>query len=404
MNTEKGSMQLVLTELGISQRDLARGAGLARSVAGRLVTHGELPKRDGDAVRRRVVAFLQKQGATALQLRDLILAATPKKKAPESRELAGAAPEATSTNETTGVITMLLRNEPLTLQAKKHFGLSRSPFLDDVASRDDVFASPSTRYVRATLMDAAKHHGFVALIGESGSGKSTLREDLEERIRDEKLPIVVIRPHVIGVEPTEQKGKVLKAGHIAEAIAATIAPSVQLKSSPEARYRQIHQLLKDSCAAGFSHLVVIEEAHRLPIATLKHLKNFMELKDGLRRLMGVCLIGQPELQVLLSEQRAEIREIVQRCEQVRLEPLDNDLCAYLRHKFARMGLKYEDMFTDDACDAVRARLVHIPRGGKSSDAYSVCYPLVVNNLVARAMNAAAEAGFEKVDAQVIAGC
>lgn len=395
-------MQAVLNSLGISQRDLARGTGLARSVAGRLVTHGELPRRDTDAVRKRVVAYLRERGATALQLRDLILAAA-NKKAPESRELAEAAPEV-SKPETTGVITMLLRNEPLTAAAKKHFGLARSPFLDDVASREDVFASPATRYVRATLMDAAKHHGFVALIGESGSGKSTLREDLEERIREEKLPIVVIRPHIIGVEPSETKGKVLKAGHIAEAIAATIAPSVQLKSSPEARYRQIHQLLKDSCAAGYSHLVVIEEAHRLPLATLKHLKNFMELKDGLRRLLGVCLIGQPELQVLLSEQRAEIREIVQRCEQVRLEPLDNDLCAYLKHKFARMGIKYEDIFTEDACDAVRARLVHIPRGGKTTDAYSVCYPLVVNNLIARAMNAAAEAGFAQVDAQVIAGC
>lgn len=394
-------MQLVLDTLGISQRDLARGANLARSVAGRLVTHGELPKRDTEAVRKRVVAFLRQQGASALQLRELILPA--KKEAPESRELAGAAPEV-SNPETTGVIAMLLRNEPLTLETRKHFALPRSPFVDDVASREDVFASPTTRYVRATLMDAARHHGFVALIGESGSGKTTLREELEERIREEKLPIVVIKPYVLGMEPNDQKGKAMKSGQIAEAIARTIAPSVQLKSSPESRFRQVHELLKDSCAAGRSHILVIEEAHRLPLATLKHLKNFMELKDGLRRLLGVCLIGQPELQMLLSEQRAEIREIVQRCEQVRLEPLDNDLCAYLRHKFARMGLKYEDIFTEDACDAVRARLVHIPRGGKTTDAYSVCYPLVVNNLVSRAMNAAAEAGFEKVDAQVVAGC
>lgn len=394
-------MQLVLHTLGISQRDLARGAGLARSAAGRLVTHGELPKRDTEAVRKRVVAFLKQQGASAMELRDLIL--PPKKEAPESCELAGAAPEA-SNRETSGVIAMLLRNEPLTLEAKKHFQLPRNPFVDDVASREDVFASPTTRYVRATLMDAAKHHGFVALIGESGSGKTTLREELEERIREEKLPIVIIKPYVLGMEPNDQKGKAMKSGQIAEAIARTIAPSVQLKSSPESRFRQVHELLKDSCAAGRSHLLVIEEAHRLPLATLKHLKNFMELKDGLRRLLGVCLIGQPELQLLLSEQRAEIREIVQRCEQVSLEPLDNDLCAYLRHKFARMGLRYEDMFEEDACDAVRARLVHLPRGGKPTDAYSVCFPLVVNNLVSRAMNAAAEAGFEKVNAQVIAGC
>ncbi len=299
---------------------------------------------------------------------------------------------------------MLLRSEPLTAKARRHFQLARSPFTDDITSREDVFTSPSIRSVRATLLDAARHHGFVALIGESGSGKTTLREEFEERIREESLPIVVIKPYILGMEPNEDKGKVMKSSQIGEAIARTIGPSVQLRPSPEARYRQVHELLKDSCAAGRSHLLVIEEAHRLPVATLKHLKNFMELKDGLRRLLGVCLIGQPELQALLSEQRAEIREIVQRCEQIRLEPLDGELEGYLQHKFARMGLRYADIFDEDACDAVRARLVHVPRGGKPSDAYSVCYPLVVNNLVARAMNAAAEAGFEKVTAQVIAAC
>jgi type II secretory pathway predicted ATPase ExeA len=46
----------------------------------------------------------------------------------------------------------------------------------------------------------------------------------------------------------------------------------------------------------------------------------------------------------------------------------------------------------------------MPRGGKAGDARSICYPLVVNNLVCRAMNAATKVGFDKVDATVIAGC
>jgi hypothetical protein len=64
----------------------------------------------------------------------------------------------------------------------------------------------------------------------------------------------------------------------------------------------------------------------------------------------------------------------------------------------------EGVFAPDAMDAMRARLVHLPRGGKPSDAQSQCYPLVVNNLVARAMNAAAKAGWPTVDAQVVAKC
>ena len=130
----------------------------------------------------------------------------------------------------------------------------------------------------------------------------------------------------------------------------------------------------------------------------------IELKDGMQRLVGVALIGQPELRDRLSSQNADVREVAQRCEVVELEPLDAELEGYLRHKFARFDLKYEDVFAPDAADAIRARLVHIPRGGKPTDARSECYPLVVNNLVCRAMNKAALAGWDKVDAQVIAGC
>ena len=202
---------------------------------------------------------------------------------------------------------MLLKNETLTPLARKHFALARSPFVDDINSRQDVFASQHSRYVRAAMLEAATNHGFIAIIGQSGSGKSTLREDLEERIREERRPIVLIKPYVHGMEPSQANGKPLRSGHIAEAIVDALAPGVALKSSPQARYKQVHDLLKASRAAGYTHLLVIEEAHRLPIPTLKHLKNFMELKDGLRRLLGVCLIGQNELYNTLSERNPEVR-------------------------------------------------------------------------------------------------
>lgn len=299
---------------------------------------------------------------------------------------------------------MLLQNESLTPEARAHFGLPRNPFLDDVQTPADVFQTASVRYVRAALSDCAHHHGFVALVGESGAGKTTLADDLEERLKAEGARVVLIRPYVLAMEASDAKGKTLKAGHIAEAIIATLAPDASVKSSPEARFRQLHELLRASSRAGRRHLLLIEEAHCLPAPTLKHLKRFLELKDGMRRLIGVALIGQGELASRLSAQNAEVREVAQRCEIVELAPLDGELEGYLRHKFARFDLKAEDVFALDAFDAMRARLVHIPRGGKPQDARSLCYPLVVNNLVCRAMNAATRAGWPQVDAQVIAGC
>ncbi|MBE2242457.1 MAG: AAA family ATPase [Burkholderiaceae bacterium] len=299
---------------------------------------------------------------------------------------------------------MLLRKETLSPEAQKHFGLPRSLFgLDDIQVREDVLLTAQMRYVRAALMDAAQNNGFVAVSGESGAGKSTLREEMEERIREERLPIIVIKPWPHGMEPTESRGTPLRAGHIAEAIVHALAPGVGMKSSPQARLTQIYELLKSSRSAGYKHLLLIEEAHRMPVPTLKHLKNFLEMKDGLRRLMGIALIGQTELQTLLSDRNPEVREIVQRCEQIALEPLDNDLEAYLRHKFERAGLAMDQLLGTDAVDAIRARLVVVPRGGSGKDGKSICYPQVVNNLMCRAFNGAARVSWPRVDAQVIAG-
>lgn len=299
---------------------------------------------------------------------------------------------------------MLLQNHALTPEARTHFKLPRNPFQDDVQSPDDVYQTPSVRYVRACLLDAATHHGFVAVVGESGAGKTTLAEDLDERIKADGRDVLVIRPYVLAMEANDEKGKTLKSSQIAESIIVALDPQVTVKLSSEARFRQVHELLKASRRSGHRHLLLIEEAHCLPLATLKHLKRFLELKDGMQRLIGVALIGQPELRDRLGSQNAEVREVAQRCEIVELDPLDGELEGYLQHKFARFDLKISDVFVPEAFDAIRARLIHMPRGGRPGQARSLCFPLVVNNLVCRAMNAAAKAGWPQVDAQVIAGC
>lgn len=401
------SLSSLLLEFGIPQTDLCRATGMSRSAMSRMVAHGEWPARGAQLARQQFDAYLVARGLTQKQLtacRAALVMASKKKLATVSSYLTVAAPEVPKPTETPEEETMLLQNEALSPEARKHFALPRNPFLDDIQSPDDVHQSTSVRYVRATLTDCANHHGFVAVVGESGAGKSTLAEDLEERIKADKRDIVIIRPYVLAMEANDQKGKTLKSSHIAEAIASVLEPQLKIKSSPEARFRQVHELLKASRRAGRRHLLVIEEAHCLPSATLKHLKRFIELKDGMQRLVGVALIGQTELRDRLSSQNADVREVAQRCEIVELEPLDAELESYLRHKFARFDLKYEDVFAPDAADAIRARLVHIPRGGKPQDARSECYPLVVNNLVCRAMNAAARASWPQVDAQVIASC
>ncbi|MFY3695948.1 ExeA family protein, partial [Achromobacter xylosoxidans] len=166
------------------------------------------------------------------------------------------------------------------------FKLPGNPF-DEVASSDEFYVNEQLRYTRAQLLDACKRGGFVAVVGESGSGKTTLRRDLQERVQRDDLPIQIIRPYVVGMEPDDVKGKTLKASAILDAIMATIAPHEPLRSSSDARYRQLENRLKESHRAGTRHAVLIEEAHAMPKATLRHLKRFVELEDGFSRLLSV---------------------------------------------------------------------------------------------------------------------
>ena len=150
-----------------------------------------------------------------------------------------------------------------------------------------MFTTPDIRYVREALFQTARHGGFLAVIGESGAGKSTLRRDLIERVNRENAPVIVIEPYIIAMEDNDV-GKTLKAAAIAEAIISTIAPLESIKRSQDARFRQLHRVLKDSSQAGFSHVLVIEEAHSLPIPTLKHLKRFFELESGFKSCSPSC--------------------------------------------------------------------------------------------------------------------
>lgn len=400
MTTNIPMFQKLLDAAKVSQADLARHSGVSAATVSLVVKHGQWPKRGADQLRAKFKAFFEALCVAP----ESVAIALGEKKAEETADTVSSALSQTSqpsTPEKEEEDPMLLQNETLTPAARKHFGLFRNPFSDDVNSRDDVFLSPDIRLCRELLWDVAKNGGFCALVGESGSGKSTIREELVERIHRENAPVIVIEPYILAMEDNDTKGKTLKSGQIAETIISALDPNASLKSSPHARFQQLHNLLKSSHKAGNSHVLIIEEAHSLPIATLKHLKRFRELKDGFARLLGVVLIGQPELKIKLSSHNPEVREVVQRCEMVELEPLDRHLADYIGHKIARVGGKAEDMFEADAFDAIRTKLTRTARGGKAADAISICYPLVVNNLVTRAMNIAAATASDKISAELI---
>ena len=292
---------------------------------------------------------------------------------------------------------MFIRKQTLSAEARELFGLVRDPF-SRPQKPEDIFICNKNRYVRDTLRDAATNGNFLAVTGESGSGKSTLVDDLQEWIKIERKPVTIIKPQILALSESEKNGKPLKARDIAEAIILTVQPGGKMPSSNEQLFRRVKEVLID--AKPRMHLLLIEEAHELNTHTLKTLKRFWELSEGMRRLLSIVLIGQQELEDKLDSTEKNLREVVQRCDVVKMNVLP-DVAAFLKFRFASAGVDVLNVFEPEALDALQQKLVvAVDNDGKATN---MAFPLAIGNLATLAINEAVSTGEPKVTADVVRG-
>lgn len=370
---------------GVSLRELARELGISPATAHRMIHGQRMPSRNREQIRDGLLTMFSRRGASEEDLHRL------------EKELNAQLTPNNNETENEGDDIMLLSKQSLSPAARRHFKLIRDPF-DDPRSEREVFLTDDARYVLGSMMDAALHGNFLAVVGESGSGKTTLRRLMLERLKTEGENVIIIEPYILTTGGHGKDAKPLRAGHIAEAILAAVAPGRRVPASSEARSRLLHEQLRQSNRGGNRHLLLIEEAHDLHTHTLKSLKRFFELEDGLQRLLSIVLIGQTELGVKLSSSGADVREVVQRCDVVPLPPL-RDVPGYIRHRFNCAGVEVDSVFEPDSLDELRQRLI-VSRGGKAGGT-DLAYPLAVANLATRSMNLAASIGEPLVTADVV---
>lgn len=398
------SLSSLIQKAGLRQAHLARQLGISAGTLADAINHGQWPKGKPH-LRHELSAHLIGAGVPAARVAKALEANHLGHRAAKKDNARVAGGRCTSSQVVTEKekMQMLTRKQTITPEARAVFALSRDPFVEDIGDAGDVFLSADIRRVREAMWATARHGGLMAVVGESGAGKTTLRRDLLDRIQREKSSTIVIEPYVLAMEESDVKGKTLKSAHIAEAIITAINPLERPKRSPEARFRQLHALLKDSYRSGGRHVLVIEEAHCLPTTTLKHLKRFYELEDGFKKLLAIILVGQPELRLRLSERNAEVREVVQRCEIVEIAPLDNHLEAYLRFKLKRVGADIDRVFDKGAIDALREKLTFATKSTRAvmTESVSLLYPLAVANIVSAALNLAADIGAPKINVDIV---
>ncbi len=85
-------------------------------------------------------------------------------------------------------------------------------------------------------------------------------------------------------------------------------------------------------------VLMIEEAHTIDKRAFKALKQIYEMETGFEKLIGIILIGQPELLKKLDEVgNSDIREVIRRITTAEIEGLGDAVRPYLEHKFGRVG-------------------------------------------------------------------
>ncbi len=399
------NIKQTLIDNNISQANLASHLGISKSSVNLIVNHGKYPKNPSKAV--LIPAINQFFTDRGIKFSPSAFNSPPDKGELEgvAKGVGNAQQKITNENQTTTQedIDMFIQPTSLNPTARKHFGLFSNPFNQDVTCDEQMYRNNNIHHIREELNEAVKNSGFKAIIGESGSGKTTIREDFIEYVEASEQPYVLIQPSINCSADSINKGKILRAQDIEEAILTELDPTARPRRSTQARAKQLKNKLESSYKLGYRHLLIIEEAHSLSTHTLRHLKRFHESKLGRKRLLGIVLIGQPELAQKLSPKNADVREVVQRCEIINLEPLHpTEIADYLALKLKSSHCSLDKLIDQSGIEAISQKLlINTGSNPRQNKVISMLYPLAINNLMTKAMNTASSIGIPIINADLI---
>lgn len=216
----------------------------------------------------------------------------------------------------------------------KHFELSKAPF--QITPDIDFFFSGSHRgdIITALLHVACHEEGIITTVAEVGSGKTLLA-----RLMISRLPADISTVYL--ANPSFSRDEIL--GAIARDLGIA-TPAV----SAEEKLAQLHQELLRRHSLGQRVLLVIDEAHAMPVESIEEVRLLSNLETSQHKLVNIMLFGQPELDVLLADQRLrQVRDrVIHRFELPALRP--DEAAAYIDHRLRIAGWRGSHLFTPAA--------------------------------------------------------
>jgi general secretion pathway protein A len=227
----------------------------------------------------------------------------------------------------------------------EHFGLSRKPFSK---TPDPAFLFPSRRHAEALarLSHAIEEREIAVLTGDVGAGKTTLSRALVDAFADRCRFSLVVNP---AIPPAQLLAAVAQGFGVEER---------RRKTDTFAALAERFAALD---AEGRFAVVLVDEAQLLAgRGAYDELRLLTNLAADDRGLVGLVLVGQPELRDRLRERGGEA--FAQRVGVgYHLGPLDEEETrGYLAHRLAIAG-RDEPLFEADAVAAIHAATGGVPR-------------------------------------------
>ncbi|VVC84964.1 AAA family ATPase [Sideroxydans sp. CL21] len=216
----------------------------------------------------------------------------------------------------------------------EHFGLTEPPF--KITPVTDFFFSGANRgeILDALIYAIRDSEGIIKVSGEVGSGKTMLCRMLLDRLPSNIKAIYLANPSM-------SRDELLYA----------IADRLDLSLEGQ-RVNVILQTLQNQLEAMYERgercVVLVDEAHAMPLDTLEELRLLYNLQVGKHKLIQIVLFGQPELDEKLNQ--SNMRQLKDRIvHHFSILPISRKVINdYLMFRMRAAGYKGPDIFSPAA--------------------------------------------------------
>jgi general secretion pathway protein A len=231
---------------------------------------------------------------------------------------------------------------------KRFFGLKENPF--------NVNPDPHFLFQTQEIQEALacltyginRRRGFILLSGEVGTGKTTILNKLLEQLRGERVATAFI------FNPR------LSVNQFLHFMLADFGISCESRMKSQVLL-QLNQWLLERYRAGETAVLIVDEAHNLPMEVFEEIRLLTNLETSTEKLLQIVLSGQPEIEKLINQ--PALRQLRQRITlRCKMTPLSlQDTQGYISERLRIAGANGGPIFNPDALKMVYRYSGGIPR-------------------------------------------